>query len=55
MSELEELKQLLANPNIEPGMAEVLRIRIAAFETVLNEQHRTVPAAPQSAKARQEP
>lgn len=46
MSELEQFKRLLANPNIDPALAEVLRIRIAALEAVINGQYRVVPPAP---------
>lgn len=58
MSELEQMKQLVANPNIEPAMAEVLRIRIAAFEAVLNGPRYLLPPAPKPSRvmeARQEP
>jgi len=46
MSEIEQFKRLLANPNIDHGMAEVLRTRIAALEAVISGQYRVVPPAP---------
>ena len=46
MSELEEMKRQLADPNIEPGRAEVLRIRIAGLEAVINGPRLLVPPAP---------
>lgn len=46
MSELEQFKRLLAIPNIEPAMAEVLRIRIAGLEAIINGPRMLMPPAP---------
>ena len=45
MSELEEMKRQLANPNLAPEWAKILRFRIAAIEAVVNGPRYLMPPA----------